>query len=426
MFSSKPKFDANKCKTNLKMLINRFQLLVQKKTNLNKQQKRKVALLLRDDKAAEAEVLVEHIIREDYTIESYELLRQYSEMILARFNVVVTEAELRPEVAEAVCAILYSGYLMGNDVPELKTLNLLFTAKYGLAYAEEVKEHKEKYLNHRLLGMLTSTQVPDRSVTRVYLIEIAKAYGVSWTPPPENLVPQPMSASLGVPLPLPGMPFPLPSMPGIAADTPQPPQPVQPAAPMPSPPGVPVGTGVPVTAPPIYASGAAGSGIPFSLQLTKGADGFGMSLDSDNVVLSVKAGSEAERSGLIQPGDQVLALNETQVSQDQPVKSVAIDVDEGASATFSMVRHREAAAPPAAPVEGYGLPPSVGGVAYGLPPAAPPLNAYGLPPADHTPPAAGPSSGEPVVAQPVAAPPVDGAENEDDALARRLEMLKRG
>ena len=76
MFSSKPKFDANKCKTNLKMLVNRFQLLVQKKTNLNKQQKRKVALLLRDDKAPEAEVLVEHIIREDYTIESYELLRQ--------------------------------------------------------------------------------------------------------------------------------------------------------------------------------------------------------------------------------------------------------------------------------------------------------------------------------------------------------------
>ena len=63
MFSSKPKFDANKCKTNLKMLVNRFQLLVQKKTNLNKQQKRKVALLLREDKAAEAEVLVEHIIR---------------------------------------------------------------------------------------------------------------------------------------------------------------------------------------------------------------------------------------------------------------------------------------------------------------------------------------------------------------------------
>jgi hypothetical protein len=37
--ASKPKFDANKTKVNLKMLINRFNLLTQKKANLAKQQK---------------------------------------------------------------------------------------------------------------------------------------------------------------------------------------------------------------------------------------------------------------------------------------------------------------------------------------------------------------------------------------------------
>mmetsp|Transcript_34976 Transcript_34976/g.67235 ORF Transcript_34976/g.67235 Transcript_34976/m.67235 type:complete len:86 (+) Transcript_34976:194-451(+) len=78
MFSSskKPKWNADKCKVNLKMLVNRFQLLTQKKANLAKQQKRQVALLLRDDKEANARILVEHIIREDYTLESYELLKQ--------------------------------------------------------------------------------------------------------------------------------------------------------------------------------------------------------------------------------------------------------------------------------------------------------------------------------------------------------------
>ena len=87
MFSSKPKFDANKCKVNLKMLQNRFALLQQKKTNLAKQQKRQVAMMLKDDKEAQARILVEHIIREDYTLESYELLRQYADLILARLNV---------------------------------------------------------------------------------------------------------------------------------------------------------------------------------------------------------------------------------------------------------------------------------------------------------------------------------------------------
>ena len=100
---SKPKFDANKTKVNLKMLINRFNLLTQKKANLAKQQKREIALLLRDDKEANARILVEHIIREDYTLESYDLLRQYTELLLARLNVVIQEPELKPEVAEAVC-----------------------------------------------------------------------------------------------------------------------------------------------------------------------------------------------------------------------------------------------------------------------------------------------------------------------------------
>ena len=41
-------------------------------------------------------------------------------------------------MAEAVCALLCAGWLMGSEVPELRTLHQLFTAKYGKAYSEEV------------------------------------------------------------------------------------------------------------------------------------------------------------------------------------------------------------------------------------------------------------------------------------------------
>ena len=75
----------------------------------------------------------------------------------------IQEPELKPEVAEAVCALLYAGWLMGSEVPELHTLYQLFTAKYGKVYSEEVISSKEKYLSHRLLRMLTSTQVPSPS-----------------------------------------------------------------------------------------------------------------------------------------------------------------------------------------------------------------------------------------------------------------------
>ena len=103
MFKSAPKFDGNKTKVQLKMLLNRLTLLSSKKTNLAKGEKRKIAMLLRDSKEANARILVEHIIREDYTLESYDLLRQYTELLLARLNVVIQEPQLKPEVAEAVC-----------------------------------------------------------------------------------------------------------------------------------------------------------------------------------------------------------------------------------------------------------------------------------------------------------------------------------
>ena len=96
--SSKPRFDANKAKVQLKMLINRLNLLTSKKANLAKAEKRKVAMLLREDKEHNARILVEQIIREDYTLEAYDLLKQYTEMLIARFNVVVTEEELKVSV----------------------------------------------------------------------------------------------------------------------------------------------------------------------------------------------------------------------------------------------------------------------------------------------------------------------------------------
>ena len=381
MFSSKPKFDANKCKVNLKMLQNRFALLQQKKTNLAKQQKRQVAMMLKDDKEAQARILVEHIIREDYTLESYELLRQYADLILARLNVVTNEPELKPEVAEAVCSLLYAGWLMASEVPELGTLNQLFTAKYGKPYAAEVIENKEKYLNYRLLRMLTSTQVPDPTVVELYLTEIAKAYGVDWTPRP-SAIPQPISSTIGVPLPPPGADAAGRRRPTWAArcraildaggggaggggggragaadgDDPQAAdvsalyglQPAQPAATQ-----------------------------PLAATLMKHPWGFGIVLDGDNVVTRLKEGSEAATTGQIAVGDRVLAVNGIAVSRDYPVKSVAIDLPDGAAATFSLER----GAIPTAPVpfanagEATMLPPmpaaSASTLTGGLPPVPP-------------------------------------------------------
>ena len=496
MFNSKSKFDANKCKVNLKMLINRFNLLTQKKVlaapaapaalasaptlvltvpdpstaqaNLNKQQKRQVALLLKDDKEANARILIEHIIREDYTLESYELLKQYTEMLLARLNVVIQESELKAEVAEAVCALLYAGWLMGNDVPELHTLYVLFTAKYSKPYSDEVVQNKEKYLSHRLLRMLTSTQVPDASVVELYLSEIAKAYNVEWAPKPliGGTIPGPISSTIGIALPLPGMPV---QQPGPYPEGGVPPAvvvhqlPSAPGAPAQFVPGpTPYPSGYPAQPVASFAEsgmldeGLGGAPVPFAVALVKTPLGFGMQLDGDNVIVSIKPDTQASRSGQLQPGDRVVALNNVAVSRDTPVKSVAIDLETGANAVFSIVRRGGAGAagpsgggggaapqrPPVATPQPEQTPVMLGGpmpampalpVEYAQPqphlPYAAPQDPYGMPPANPVAPGA-PHPAYVAPAAPVVVPPAQPAappaESEDEILARRLEMLKRG
>ncbi|KAL1503970.1 hypothetical protein AB1Y20_010386 [Prymnesium parvum] len=357
MFASR-KFDGNKCKVQLKMLINRFNLLTQKKANLAKQQKRQVAMLLRDEKEANARILVEHIIREDYTLEAYELLKQHTELLVARLNVVITEPIVKPEVSDSVVSIVYAGYLMGNEVPELKQLYLLFTQKYGKPYIDDVIARKESYLDQRLLKMLTSTQVPDPSVVNLYLTEIAKAYGVEYTPSAASSR-LATSATIGSVIP-------------VAQFIKTPAMPI--AQPLSQPMSVPQ---------------------PYSVTLTKSAAGLGLTLDANNVVTTVKPHTEAAASGMIEPGDMCLSLNGTPVSSSLPVKSVAIDIPEGAPATFVFLRGLH----PAAPSPSNALP-------AGAPPP-PHANSFGYPPLSTEPPVA-------------AAPSAD----EDDVLAQRLEMLK--
>ena len=421
-------------------------------------------------------------------------------MLLARLNVVIQESELKPEVAEAVCALLYAGYLMGNDVPELHVLFVLFTAKYGKPYSDEVVLNKEKYLSHRLVRMLTSTQVPDASVVELYLTEIAKAYNVEWAPKPRigGAIPEPISSTIGVALPLPGMPVqqpgaypeggappaafvhPPPAAPGAPAQfvpgpTPYPSgAPPQPVGGVPL--GGPVGSGAGPSHQPVMGQATGGglppmpsfaetqSGlldeggapVPFAVTLVKTPLGFGMQLDGDNVIVSIKPDTQASRCGALQPGDRVVALNDVAVSRDMPVKSVAVDLENGANATFSIVRRGggggapspqkpPVAAPQPEQPAGFAsmpaMPPAQQPVEYAQPyppHAARPQDPY-LPPATPVMPGAPPPAyvapaavvpGDytyTVVAPPPAQPPAAPvAESEDDILARRLEMLKRG
>jgi len=77
-------FDAGKCKVLLKQATTRMRILSNKLTNQTKVQRREIAELLDKGKIESAHVKVEHIIRDDYYIEVYEILQLYIGLVLAR------------------------------------------------------------------------------------------------------------------------------------------------------------------------------------------------------------------------------------------------------------------------------------------------------------------------------------------------------
>lgn len=425
MFKSAPKFDGNKTKVQLKMLLNRLTLLSSKKTNLAKGEKRKIAMLLRDSKEANARILVEHIIREDYTLEAYECLRQYAELLIARLNVMITDHQLKPEIERSVNTLLYAGYLMGNEIDELKALLIQFSAKYGKEHAKEVIDNKEKYLEPRLIKMLTSVDVPDPSLIELYLTEIAKAYNVEYVPSPPTTTPGgQFSATVGVPLPMPGMPVP------VAADVPDlsdpaPSAPAPPAAPPVVPPTAPPTQ--PPTEPPVVTgvdvTSAAGPSV-YPVVLEKIPQGFGVAFDEDNVITTLVAGGQFERCGLIAVGDVVVAVNGKACTADCTPKTLAFGVPDGMPVTFTL---RKGGA--GGKVDPGSSSSSTAGV--------PAQGVYPPSPFEQTPQASEPSAQMPAPASvPPAAPAPSSSqlppypanptvENLDDVLAQRLEALKR-
>lgn len=86
MFTPKPNY--TKLKTNLRLAINRLQLLEKKKTELAQKARREIADYLASGKHGSAKIRVEHIICEDYMVEAMELTEVFCGLLLSRFGLV--------------------------------------------------------------------------------------------------------------------------------------------------------------------------------------------------------------------------------------------------------------------------------------------------------------------------------------------------
>ncbi|KAJ3327962.1 hypothetical protein HDU76_010823 [Blyttiomyces sp. JEL0837] len=157
----------------LKLAINRLQLLQAKKAAYNQQCRREIAQLLEKKKIESARVRVEHIIREDFSIEAMEILELYLDMLVARFGLLEQLKNCDQSISEAVNTLIYAAPRFA--VQELTLVQNQLKAKFGKEFAAAALENSNDVIVHKLNAHSADPVLVDQ-----YLKAIAKAYDMPW------------------------------------------------------------------------------------------------------------------------------------------------------------------------------------------------------------------------------------------------------
>ncbi|TDH66330.1 hypothetical protein CCR75_006811 [Bremia lactucae] len=170
-------FNVNKLKPNLMMAVHRIGIVKNKKANAALAQRQEVARLLMDGKEEKARIRVEGIIRDDFTIEAYEILELLCELLAERANLIKTEPDCPYEMREAVCTIIWAA--SRTEIPEFAEVKKQLTKKYGQDFKAAAIRNLDGCVNERVILKL-SVQPPSAYLVVNYMKEIAKKYKVNW------------------------------------------------------------------------------------------------------------------------------------------------------------------------------------------------------------------------------------------------------
>jgi vacuolar protein sorting-associated protein IST1 len=162
------------------MAVQRIQIANNKRVNGVKHQKQKISQLLAEHKDEKARIQVEHIIRDDFTIEGYEVLELMCELVHERIRQVTTSVKDPPEeMKEAIASLIWAS--RNVDIEELRNVRQQLRQKYTAEFVKQSETNENNLVNPRLYAKLTY-KPPSQYLVVKYLEEIARAYNVDWTP----------------------------------------------------------------------------------------------------------------------------------------------------------------------------------------------------------------------------------------------------
>ncbi|OBZ79385.1 protein IST1 [Grifola frondosa] len=173
-------WNSAKAKVQLRLGVQRLRTLQEKKGAQAKASRRDIALMIEKGKIETARIKVENIIHEDIYVELLELLELYCELLIARFGLLDQNAQ-EPDagISEGVCSIIFAA--PHTELKELHVLRDLLMHKYGREFSIAVMENRDRCVSERVTRKL-NISTPPASLVDAYLTEIAKGYGLDWSP----------------------------------------------------------------------------------------------------------------------------------------------------------------------------------------------------------------------------------------------------
>lgn len=166
-----------KLKVYLKQTTQRVKLANNKRSTASSRHKREIGKLLENGKSEKAIIRIEHVVRDDYTMEAYEIVELMCDLLYERIRQITKGDVCPPDLTEAVSTVIYVSTRLG--IAELEEARKQFRKKYGKEFVELCTENSRGTVNPRVVEKLNLI-APSPLLVRRYAKEIAKEFCVPW------------------------------------------------------------------------------------------------------------------------------------------------------------------------------------------------------------------------------------------------------
>ncbi|KAJ7452536.1 regulator of Vps4 activity in the MVB pathway-domain-containing protein [Mycena galericulata] len=172
-------WDPTSFKALLRLTSQRLGQLQEKKDSKASITRRDIATLLQQGNIALARAKAQNLIQEDVSGDLLEILEMHIGVLLEHFNEIDQQYVNSPVVVEAASSIIFAG--AQPDSKELQAVRDILIQRLGGDFARSAVSNRDNHVSTRVVHAVSAPS-PTAANLDMYLLNIAKAYGVQWMP----------------------------------------------------------------------------------------------------------------------------------------------------------------------------------------------------------------------------------------------------